>query len=175
MKFRKKKRDSGDPVLEALKKVSFFEEYAYDDDIMGKIASLCSRRSFKMGKTIIEEGEFGDELYIILTGEIEILKKTLQDERYTVTSLSAEECGVYVGELALIDDDRRSATVVAKSDSETLVMKRKDFLKFGNENPTVGLVITRALAFQLSRKLRKTNRDVITLFSALVEEIAAEN
>lgn len=173
--FGRKKNKIDDPVIDVLKEVSFFKSFAKNDDIMQKISGMCTTRKFANGKTIIEEGEFGDELYIMLSGEIDILKKTLQNERYTVTTLSSSMGGVYVGELALIDDDRRSATVTAKTDCDCLVIKRKDFIHFGDANPDIGLEITRSLASQLSSKLRKTNSDVITLFSALVEEIAAED
>lgn len=52
-----------------------------------------------------------------------------------------------------------------------MVLKRNRFIQFGDENPEIGLNITRAIAQELSLKLRKTGTDVITLFSALVEEI----
>jgi CRP/FNR family transcriptional regulator, cyclic AMP receptor protein len=173
--FGKKKKVSGDPVVNALKAVSFFKAFEHDEEIMVKIANMCTPRKFAAGKTIIEEGDSGDELYVFLSGKIDILKKTLQNEKYTVISLSSDKGGVYVGELALIDDDSRSATVTAKTDCDCLVIKRKEFIKFGNDNPAIGLEITRSLASQLSAKLRKANSDVITLFSALVEEIASED
>ena len=158
-------------ILKKLKEVSFFKVIASDEDMIRKISTFCTTKSFGAGKSIIEEGEQGQELFIILNGEIEILKKTLQNEKYTVATLSSAMGGIFVGELALIDDDKRSASVVAKNNCECLVIKRGDFVKFGNENPQAGLAITRDLAKQLSGKLRKANTDVITLFSALVDEI----
>ncbi len=166
--------DENQEIISKLKEVHFFLMYADNDEIIKKIANMCSKKSFKKGTAIIEEGEPGDELFVILKGEIDILKETIQKEKYTVTTLNANMGGIYVGELALIDNDRRSATVIAKSDCECLVVKRENFIKFGDENPKIGLQVTRAIASQLSSKLRKTNADVITLFSALVDEIAAE-
>lgn len=158
-------------VLSKLKEVQFFKMYAHDDSVIKKIAGLCTRKTFKKGKAIIGEGESGDELFIFLNGKIEIVKETLQNEPYTITTLDASTGGVYVGEFALIDNDRRSATVIAKTDCDCLVIKREKFIQFGNKNPEVGLNVTRAIARQLSLMLRKTNADIITLFSALVEEI----
>jgi CRP/FNR family cyclic AMP-dependent transcriptional regulator len=162
-----------DPTIEKLKEVSFFSMFENDEETIGKIAGLCSRKFFRRGKYIIREGEYGDELYIVLNGEIEIQKHTLQHEQYTVTTLNADQSSINVGEIALIDNDRRSASVLAKTDCECLVISRDDFIKFGDENPRAGLAITRAVASQLSAYLRKSNTDVITLFSALVEEISA--
>ncbi len=165
---------SNESIFKKLKQVDIFSMYADDEDVINKISKICSNRVFKKGKKIIEEGQHGDELYIILSGEIDILKKTLQNEKYTVTSLSDHMGGIYVGELALIDNDMRSASVVAKSECQCLVINRKDFVKFGNENPAIGLSVTRAIASQISSRLRKSNSDVITLFSALVDEISGE-
>jgi CRP-like cAMP-binding protein len=152
--------------------IPFFKKYAGNDVIIKNIVNLCEIRNFKKGSAIIVEGEQGDELYIVLKGEIDIIKKTMQNEKYVVTTLSADKGGVYVGELALIDNDKRSATVEAKTDCECLVLNRDTFIKFGDAYPEIGLNITRAIATQLSQKLRKTGSDVITLFSALVEEIS---
>ena len=134
---------------------------------------FVKKKRFKKGATIIKEGDYGDELFIFLTGKIEIAKQTLQNEPYTIITLNADRGGIYVGEFALIDNDKRSATVIAETDCECLVIKRDKFIRFGNKNPEVGLNVTRAIARQLSVMLRKTNTDVITLFSALVEEIAS--
>ena len=169
----RKKTFSISEVAEKIKEVYFFKQYENDSDVINDIAALCEIRFFKKGSTIIREGEQGDELFIILKGEIDILKTTLQNEKYVVTSLNSKAGGVYVGEIALIDHDRRSASVEAKTDCECIVLNRDSFLKFGNEYPVIGLNITRAIAQQLSQKLRKSSTDVITLFSALVEEISA--
>jgi len=154
--------------------IPFFKKYVGDKDIIKNIVKLCEVRNFKKGTAIIKEGEQGDELFILLEGEIDIIKRTMQNEKYVVTTLNASMGGVYVGELALIDNDKRSATVEAKTDCECLVLNRDNFIKFGDEYPKIGLNITRAIATQLSQKLRKTGADVITLFSALVEEIAGD-
>lgn len=159
-------------VEKKLGSIPFFQKYSTDREVIDNIISLCEFRSFKKGATIINEGEQGDELFIVLEGKIDILKKTLQNEKYVVTTLNAQDGGVYVGELALIDNDRRSASVEAKTACECLVLNRENFIKFGDRYPEIGLNITRSLAVQLSQKLRKTGADVITLFSALVEEIS---
>ncbi len=174
MASQSKKSGNNNEIISKLKEVHFFLMYADDDEIINKIAQMCSKKSFKKGTTIIEEGEPGDELFIILNGKIDILKETIQKEKYTVTTLDANMGGLYVGELALIDNDTRSATVIAKTKCECIVIKRERFIQFGDENPRIGLNITRTIASQLSSKLRKTNTDVITLFSALVDEIAED-
>jgi CRP/FNR family transcriptional regulator, cyclic AMP receptor protein len=169
------KKYTDSEVFRKIKEVEFFKTYRNDDKVIKKITDLCTVKKFKKGSFIIEEGDYGDELYIFLHGKIEIVKVTLQGEHYTLSTLDSDMGGVSVGEFALIDNDKRSASVFAKTDCQCLVIKREKFIEFGNENPQVGLNITRELAKQLSLMLRKTNSDVITLFSALVEEIGETN
>ena len=159
-------------IINKLREVSFLNVYSNDSEVIKKVALLCTKKKYKKGDVIIEEGEYGDELFIIIKGKIDIVRKTLQNEKYIVSTLSSEMGGISVGELALIDNDKRSATVTAETDCECLVINRDNFVKFGNDNPAIGLNITRAIARQLSERIRKTNADVIILFSALVEEIA---
>jgi CRP/FNR family transcriptional regulator, cyclic AMP receptor protein len=162
---------TGEEIIRKLEEVPFFKAYKNNATIIKKIVDLCTIKKFKKGTSIIIEGDYGDELYIFLSGEIEIVKVTLQGEHYTLPTLDSGMGVISVGEFALIDNDRRSASVLAKTDCVSLVIKRQKFIEFGNSNPEVGLNITREIAKQLSLMLRKTNADVITLFSALVEEI----
>jgi len=172
-KPRAKHKLTDNQIAEKIKQVTFFKDYAHNTEVIRHIVELCEIRSFRKGSTIIREGEQGDELFIILTGSIDIIKKTMQNEEYVVTSLDSASGGVYVGEIALIDHDRRSATVEAQTDCECIVLKRDKFLQFGDRYPEIGLNITRLIARQLSQKLRKSSGDVVTLFSALVEEISS--
>src|SRR5208337_2152144 len=117
MKFFKRKKnvlDQNFDIAETIKEVSFFKEYLVDEEVISQIINLCKPKNFKKGSVIIKEGDQGDELFIILKGEIDIVKKTLQNEKYVVTSLNSTMGGIYVGELALIDNDKRSATVEAR-------------------------------------------------------------
>jgi len=98
----------------------------------------------------------------------------LQNEPYTVVIMQ-EKDNVYFGELALIDEDRRSATVVAESDINLFCLSRHDFLHFCEENPYMGFKITLQIARKLSTTLRKMNKDVITLFEALVSEVEGQD
>ncbi len=164
-----------DEIFRKLKEVQLFTSYRNENNIIKKIADLCTVKKFRKGASIIKEGEYGDELFIFLNGKIEIVKRTLQGEHYTLSTFDSDAGRITVGEFALIDNEKRSASVIAITDCECLVIKRKKFIEFGNQNPQIGLNVTRELAKQLSLMLRKTNGDVITLFSALVEEISGSN
>lgn len=161
------------PIVSRLQQVSLFKEIKDNKDALEKIVSIITLRRFSHGDKIIKEGEQGDEMFILNEGKVRIEKKTLQDESYTVVSLS-DEMNVFFGEQALMDNDFRSATVLAETDCECYVIKKADFDKLGDENPRIGLLITREITKILSGRLRKTNQDVITLFEALVKQVEEE-
>ncbi|MDH5753085.1 MAG: cyclic nucleotide-binding domain-containing protein, partial [Deltaproteobacteria bacterium] len=80
----------------------------------------------------------------------------------------------FFGELALLDEDKRSATIRTATDTEMLVLTRADFIRMGNDYPEIGLLVTRSLASIICKRFRSTNNDVILLFEALVNEIRSE-
>ncbi len=153
-----------------LKQIKLFEDFAEDPEALEKIFQLCAIKTARKGECVIQEGDLGDSLYILLSGTVRIQKTTLQNQPYTVVILH-ENDNVYFGELALIDKDKRSATVVAESDITLFSLARHDFLQFCEENPYMGFKITMQIARKLSTSLRKMNKDVITLFEALVSEV----
>lgn len=157
-------------ALEKLKKITLFSEIKDNEEYLSKLINICAVKNFSKGELIIKEGEIGGEMYIIFKGAIEIRKKTRAGDDYTVFKSDAEK-NFFFGELALVDDDKRSATVMASEDSSFLVISKKAFIKLGNENPEIGLPVTRAIAQKLSGALRKTTDDMLTIFDALVEEM----
>ncbi len=161
-------------IIEKLKKISIFKQISDNEEAMRLVADSLSIKEAHAGENVIVEGEEGDELFIINNGTVEIMKKTLENDFYTVVKLD-ESSNAFFGELALLDNDKRSATVKADTNCEFLVMSRSNFIKLGDKNPSIGLIITREIAKILSNRLRKSGDDVITLFKALVNEIGSQN
>jgi len=159
-----------DDNLDILKNIVLFKDFKDDSEILEKINALFTEFKAKKGGVIIREGEVGDELYIIKSGSVRVEKNTLQNESYTVVELRADQ-HVFFGEIGLLLNDKRSASVVTEEDCSFLVTTRKKFNSFGEKEPYVALLITRQIAQILSQRLYKSNQDVVTLFSALVDEI----
>ena len=158
-------------VIARLKRIPLFQGIKDDEQRLAGLARIVSLECCMAGQEVIKEGEQGDALYILNKGTVSVLKKTLHDEVYTMVTLKEEEDVVF-GELALMDEERRSASVTANTDCEFLVIRRDDFKRLGEEDPLLGLLVTREIGRALSRKLRKTDEDLITLFEALVGEVA---
>jgi CRP-like cAMP-binding protein len=167
------KQEEREKLESRLPGIALFADFAGDEEAIAKIISLGTIKRFARGAHIIDEGDEGDFLYVLLEGSVRILKTTLQNQPYTVTILREQE-NVYFGEVAMIDRDKRSATVVAESDCALFSIFRDDFLAFCEENPYMGYKITMQIAGKLAAGLRKMNRDVVTLFEALVSEVEGE-
>ncbi len=157
-------------IIKKLANISIFKLFKEKPDELNKIADIIEPVFFKKEERIIKEGDEGDCLYILKSGNVIITKKTLEDDEYTIVTLSGE-MNVFFGELALLDEDKRSASITALTDCEVWAIKRKDFLQLGEKESYLCLIITREIAKILATRLRKTNVDVITLFEALVDEV----
>ncbi len=157
-------------ILERLKQFSLFADIAEDEIRLRQVASVMKFRSGKMGEYLLNEGDEGDELFLLLKGKVRVIKHTKQNEEYTIVDLEASY-NVFFGEMALMDQDVRSASILLLENSDFMVLNRADFTELGNKFPDIGLPITRKINKMLIDRLRHVNDDVILLFDALVDEV----
>ena len=99
------------------------------------------------GAAVCEQGAVADALYIVAAGEFGVFA---QDEGGTERRINSLGVGDHFGEMALLTDDTRSATVRAETDGEVLRLDREIFLRLLDDDPQVG----RAVAAALARRLR---------------------
>ena len=147
---------------------ALFADVVDDGAVVDHLAEFCEVQSALAGEVVIREGSEGDRLFVILKGRVRTEKLTPAQDPYTVTVLDA---GSFFGELSLLDRDIRSATIVAETACEFLVIDSERFLAFGDRHPGPALRLTRRVAERLCTRLRRANEDVVTLFGALVQEI----
>jgi CRP-like cAMP-binding protein len=100
--------------------------------------------TFPAGQTVFKAGEHGVEMFIVVDGEVDILDGP--------NLLETAEKGSIVGELALIDDEVRSASAVAKTDCRLVAVDRKRFLYMVQETPLFAISVMKVLADRLRRK-----------------------
>jgi CRP-like cAMP-binding protein len=156
--------------LPTLRACALFQDLADDSEALEDLAASCESQQADRGDVIIAQGSEGDTMYVIQSGGVRIDKKTLYDDSYTVAVLDGSRVDFF-GELALLDREKRSASVVAESDCRFVVIRRNRFFEWGNRHPVAGLKATRRIAEHLAGRLRRANEDMGTLFSALVEEM----
>lgn len=130
-----------------LKRIPFFAHLNYNELV--KVVGLTQLRKVTAGEDFISEGDNGDELYVVLAGEVDVVKG---DE--VIVSLKA---GAHIGEMALIDNAPRSATVRAKTESNLLVMRREEFFSIIRSEPVIATKLLWSFVQVLSGRLRETN------------------
>ena len=141
-----------------------------EDGDLKVLSGMLKEKHTKRGENIITEGETGDEMFVLIEGRVDILKTTIFGDVFVVATLDAESHSVF-GEMAMIDNDKRSATVKAKTDCVTLAINRKDFDNFCNERPKSGVELLRLISFNLVRNIRTENNNLRMVYQALIEEI----
>jgi len=156
--------------LSRLKEMEIFQDFKSKPELILTFFEATREKKHKLGSQIILEGEIGDELFILIDGTVKIIKNTLQNDKYAVAILNAEN-SVFFGEVALIDSDKRSATVTAETPCTTLVISRDAYLKLCALHPEFGFRVTLRIAQRIARSLRKMNSDALSLFQALVDEV----
>ncbi len=151
-------------------KIFLFQDL--DEAQIREVLALAVPREYAAGQVIIREGEPGDSMFIMEKGEVEITKaltlvldEDTPKERVMIR-LRAED-GVCFGEMALLENEARSATVAACTPCRLLELARRDFLGYVQAHPQVGCQLMLRLAQRLSSYLRKTNQDVVKLTTAL--------
>jgi CRP/FNR family transcriptional regulator, cyclic AMP receptor protein len=102
--------------------------------------------SYRAGDTIFREGDKALDLFVVKSGQVRI-----QIGNKTVTELAPDSI---FGEMALIDDEPRSATAVAVTDVELVAVSEKQFLFLVSQTPYFALKVMRVLA----QRLRATNK-----------------
>jgi len=119
-------------------------------------ADLVRDKSFPKGSVILFEHDPGDSLLVVRAGRVKVVLLS-EDGREVILAILG--VGEHVGELSLIDDQPRSAHVIAMDDCSLLVLRREDFKKRVEANPTVAW----SLLSELSRRLRKADGQIGSL------------
>ena len=141
-------------VTDILRKVPLFGSLAPPD--LERVAGISRERSYPRNSVILFEDDPGDALYVVADGQVKVVLIG-EDGREVILSVMGP--GEFFGEMALIDDEPRSAHVIAMEDSGLLVIRREDFQDLLKQTPGIGLVLLR----ELSRRLRRVDEKVGSL------------
>lgn len=124
-------------------KIDFFS--GLDDKILRKISDACIVRQFTRNETIVRQGEMGLGLYVIAHGRVKVDREE-RGVRTQVAELGPEQ---FFGEMSLLDNKPRSATVTGIEDAECLLLTRDSFVKLMNKYPEIPIRMARVLAERL--------------------------
>jgi len=118
-----------------------------------RFAELVREKSYPKGSVILFEDDPGDALFVVRSGRVKVVLLA-EDGREVILSLMG--VGEYFGELSLIDDQPRSAHVIAMEESSLLVLRRDDFRRRVESSPGVAW----ALLQELSHRLRRADEKI---------------
>ena len=157
---------------DVIKRTFIFDDL--DEQEVLNVLKITKERHFSKDEVIMQEGQEGDSMYIIVDGSVEISKtltmKTGEDdfaEREKILTSFRSADNVVFGEIAMIDREKRSASVIATSDCVFLEIEREDFLGLIEQRPQMGVKVLKKIAELLASRLRQSSQDVIRLTTAL--------
>jgi CRP-like cAMP-binding protein len=161
-----------------LKEISFFSNISTRD--LKQIAAITTPKKYGKGAAIIEEMTEAERFFIIYKGKIEISKRFEGGEEFL---LSVQSDGDFFGEMALLDEGRRSATVRALEPTTVLEISRRDFDTLLYKAPVLAYRILKELSARLretgallishlkqgNRQLYKAYIDAVTMITQVVD------
>jgi CRP/FNR family cyclic AMP-dependent transcriptional regulator len=137
-----------------LKSVPLFA--SFQDEQLRTLVTLVTRRSAPRGSTIMAAGDLTDTLYIVISGRLKVMMGDADGKEVILTIIGP---GEFFGEMGLIDDNPRSASVVAIEPCELLSITKRDFKKSMAENFEMATAVMRGLV----RRLREADRKIGSL------------
>lgn len=165
--------------LQKLKIISQFSGLKSRD--LEEIAKVCHYKTFKRGEILFNEGDDADSVYLLIDGSVEIWKDYGGGER---DILAKQNTGHIVGEMAVIDELTRSATVIADNETATFMIKRDDFIILLQKLPELSFEFMKSISMLVRKsnenfinelqernlKLEKTNRKILQIQNELVKK-----
>jgi len=128
-----------DRKIELLKHVPLFSGCSKKE--LGQVSLIADEIDLRAGKTLIKEGTLGREFFVLVGGTAEIRRKGKR--------IDSAGPGDFFGEMALLSDQPRNATVVTTSPVDALVVTARNFRTLIETNPLIALKVMRAVADRL--------------------------
>jgi CRP-like cAMP-binding protein len=114
-------------MIEILKAIPFFAELSDED--LEAIGQKVQMQYFGPEQVVFEEGDYGEEMYVIKRGKVQVVR-----DFSIIAELSD---GAFFGEMALVSEEPRNATIKAVDETEALVLKKEDFRELLESKPSI--------------------------------------
>ena len=161
-------------VATALQAIPLFAHLAEEELL--RVAEMARQRKYPKGSVILFEDDPGDALYVVVSGQVKVVLIG-EDGREVILATLADSD--FFGEMSLIDDEPRSAHVIAMEKSNLLVLRREDFQRCLEETPRIAIGLLKALTKRLRLADSKIGGlvllDVTGRVARLLLEMADEN
>lgn len=131
--------------VELLRKIPLFA--AIDPGKLKLLAFASDQKIYKQGQDLFKQGDTGDAAYVIIEGAADVVVDTDNGE-LVVAEVGANE---FIGEISILCDVPRTATIRAKDELSTLKIKKEHFLGLVSQVPELGIEVMRELASRLNK------------------------
>jgi protein phosphatase len=114
-----------------------------------RVARICEARPIEPGEVLARQGDTGSAMYIMVMGKVDVTRNGRK--------LAALGAGQHFGEISLLDEQPRSATVTSKDPGSVIIIRREAFQDFCQREPGLGNQVLMQLATSLADRLRLAN------------------
>jgi len=128
-------------TVRVLKRAPLF--HSLNNRQLERLAQRFVEREYEAGDTIVTQGKGGEGFFVITAGAADVIRKRLDGSEAIVNQLEAAD---FFGELALLDDGPRTASVIATEPTECLVLTRWDFFGALKEDVDTAIAILKEVA-----------------------------
>lgn len=154
------------PPTAALRPLRFLNGLSEDDQT--RLVAFCEPLVYEFGTVIVRQGDAGDTLYIVQSGRVRVVQETEDDEEIVLTSLHP---GDVFGEISLLKNTPRAATVRASRSTRVLRLDRHNFQKLVSERPHIGQLLEDYASGRLLFNILKRARSLDRLPEAVLRDV----
>ena len=142
--------------LTVLEEIDIFR--AFPDEGKQQLSQSMRRQRFRPNATIVQQGDHGDSLFIIIEGVVGVWVKIESGETIEVARMGA---GAFFGEMALLTGEPRTASIITTSDTEVFEIRKADIAPFIEQQPEVSELLSEELTQRtLNREAQKKKHEV---------------
>jgi len=152
-------RERQNPLYATLRNVSLFRDLTFGE--LREILLSTEVLRYGAGDVVFEQDSPGLGVYIVLSGQVDIVQTDAESGEQVFLSRSA--VGAFFGETALLDDAPRTAAAVAGAETELVLFPREALLTLAEQRPHLGVKIALQLSQIIAERLRRTNRGLRTV------------
>lgn len=158
MKSNHSKNVLKEAIINCLAGITIFADL--DATELSTIGEHMHVSRFQAGDIVFSEGDPGDEVCFVVDGILDVMKRV---DGKMEQKIAVKAPGGSLGEMAVIGNFSRTATVKARTDTTLLSLSRRRFDQICDDHPTIGVKILRSIARILSTHLRDTSRELLGL------------
>lgn len=141
--------------IKALKKISLFKNFGFKE--LSQILEVTDVKTYKENEVIVEEGTLGQEMYVILSGHVNV------DVAGKIVKVLKP--GQYFGEMSLIDQSPRSASITTTEPTKVLLLSRKKLFGLLKKESRVGMKMFWSFLQNMNKRLRENDKHLSELMS----------